>query len=190
VSQGPDELDRVLATAAQGGDRAAFEALVRGHKHSLYRFVRRYIGDADDAYDIVQDAFVSAWTALKRFDPTQSFATWLRAIAINKCRDYGRRRAVRQRILQLFAAETLQPIRGEHPDIHPEEERLEIERLARLDRAIAQLPRLYKEPLLLMIVSGLTQQQIALELKTTTKAIEMRIRRAKRRLIQVLSAPT
>jgi RNA polymerase sigma-70 factor (ECF subfamily) len=190
VSQAPDDPERLLALAAQAGDRAAFEVLVGRHKSPLYRFVRRYVGEADDAYDVVQDAFVSAWTALQRFDPEQSFATWLRAIALNKCRDYGRRRSVRRRVLQLFAAETIQPIRMEPLDSDRDADRLELERLARLDRAIVQLPRLYKEPLLLTTVSGLTQQQAATELRTTTKAIEMRIRRAKRRLIELLSGPT
>jgi RNA polymerase sigma-70 factor (ECF subfamily) len=187
VTEAPEDLDRALASAAQDGDRAAFEALVRRYKTALYRFVRRYVGDADDAYDIVQEAFVSAWLAFKRFDPAQSFSTWLWAIALNKCRDYGRRRSVRRRILQLFAAETVRPIEREAPDADREADQQEIRRLYRLDQAIAQLPRLYKEPLLLTTVSGLTQQEAARQLKTTTKAIEMRIRRAKRRLVEVLS---
>jgi RNA polymerase sigma factor CnrH len=190
VTEGPDDLSRALAIAAKGGDRAAFEGLVRRYKTSLYRFVRRYVGDADDAYDIVQEAFVSAWLALRRFDPAQPFTTWLWAIALNKCRDYGRRRAVRRRILQLFASESTRSIEKEPADADREADKQEIRRLHRLDQAIAQLPRLYKEPLLLTIVSGMTHQEAAAQLKTTTKAIEMRIRRAKRRLAEVLFQQT
>jgi RNA polymerase sigma factor CnrH len=186
VTEGSDDLDRTLAIAAKGGDRAAYEGLVRRYKTALYRFVRRYVGDADDAYDIVQEAFVAAWLAFKRFDPAQSFTTWLWAIALNKCRDYGRRRSVRRRILQLFASETAQPIEREPADADREGDEQEIHRQYRLDQAIARLPRLYKEPLLLITVSGLTHQEAAAQLKTTPKAIEMRIRRAKRRLVEVL----
>ena len=148
--------------------------------------MRRYVGDADDAYDLVQEAFISSWLALQRFDVRQSFSAWLRAIALNKCRDYARRRAVRQRLLGLFAAEhtpSVDPM--VEPDPTPETRHEQ--RLRQLDRAIAALPRRYKEPLLLTMIAGLTQQQAAEQLKTTTKAIEMRIRRAKRRLAEALS---
>ena len=171
--------EQELAVAAQAGDRAAFERLIGSYKGSLYRLLRRYVGDADDAYDLLQDTFISAWLALRRYDPRQPFSRWLRTIALNKCRDYGRRRAVRRRILGLLAAES------PHSGVEADPELRSRQRLALLDRAIAALPALYKEPLLLTFVVGLTQAQAALELKTTSKAIEMRIRRAKRRLRHV-----
>ena len=176
----PDE--QQLASAARAGDRRAFEVLLGMHKTALYRFTRRYIGDADDAYDVLQDTLVSAWLALVRYDPAQSFSVWLRAIALNKCRDYGRRHAVRRRILQLLGNEPRND--GEFET----DSELQSRRLERLDRAIAALPRKYKEPLLLTLAAGLTQGQAAHELKTSTKAIEMRIRRAKQLLRQELSA--
>jgi RNA polymerase sigma-70 factor (ECF subfamily) len=181
VTDEAEPAEERLAMAAQGGDRLAFGHLVTLHKGPLYRLLRRYVGDADDAYDLLQDTFISAWLALKRYDPNQPFAPWLRAIALNKCRDYGRRRAVLRRVLGLFASESASS-RAVEADSDPDSER----RLAHLDQAIAALPSFYKEPLLLTLVSGLTQQQTALELKTTSKAIEMRIRRAKRRLRETL----
>ena len=56
-----------------------------------------------------------------------------------------------------------------------------------LDQAIACLPAFYKEPLLLTTVSGLSQQDAAAQLKTTTKAIEMRIRRARKKITEALA---
>jgi RNA polymerase sigma-70 factor (ECF subfamily) len=188
VTAEADEAAQRLAVAAQSGDRRAFEQLVRLHKASLYRFVRRYVGDADDAYDLVQDAFVSAWLALRRFDARQSFAAWLRAIALNKCRDFGRRRAVRRRLLVLFAGDFSRAQDTDSPGEEDPEPHAQV-RLRRLDQAIAALPRLYKEPLLLTLVSGLTQQQAAGELGVSTKAVELRIRRAKRTLARILGEP-
>lgn len=186
MTDGQDEKERQLAAAARAGRRAAFDQLVRREKGPLYRFVRRYVGNAEDAYDIAQDTFVSAWLALERYDSRQPFAFWLRAIALNKCRDHGRRQAVRRRFLMLlsFASEAVTEARLNEPEQSgADEER----RLRRLDQAIAALPRQYKEPLLLTLVSGLTQQQAAEQLGTSTKAIEMRIRRAKRSLALALS---
>jgi RNA polymerase sigma-70 factor (ECF subfamily) len=60
------------------------------------------------------------------------------------------------------------------------------EQLTRLDRAIAGLPAFYKEPLLLTAVSGLSHAEAAILLKTTPKAIEMRLARARRKLSQAV----
>ncbi|MBW4053450.1 MAG: RNA polymerase sigma factor [Proteobacteria bacterium] len=187
MTDGPDEDERQLAAAARAGGRAAFDQLVRREKRPLYRFVRRYVGNADDAYDIVQDTFVSAWLALERYDSRQPFAFWLRAIALNKCRDHGRRQAVRRRFLTLFslAPEALDEELLSEPELSGvADER----RLRRLDQAIAALPRQYKEPLLLTLVSGLTQQQAARELGVSIKAVEMRMRRARERLRESLGS--
>ena len=92
----PDESDAALAARAIKGDRSAFNHIVRRHQEPLYRFIRRYVGDTDEAYDLLQETFVSAWQALGRYDPARPAATWLRRIALNKCRDWGRRRTVRR----------------------------------------------------------------------------------------------
>jgi RNA polymerase sigma factor (sigma-70 family) len=181
--------DRDLAVGAQNGDKRAFEGLVQRHKGPLFRFVRRFIGNDDDAYDIVQDSFVSAWMALGRFERSKSFAAWLRAIALNKCRDHGRRQSVRRRFLRLIGARDTAIAVSSDPFLDQEEERRETARLAQLDRAIAELPNFYKEPLLLTTVSGLSQQEAASQLKTTTKAVEMRLRRARKMLTEVLGSP-
>jgi RNA polymerase sigma-70 factor (ECF subfamily) len=92
----PDDSDAVLAARAIKGDRSAFNQIVRRHQEPLYRFIRRYVGDADEAYDLLQETFVSAWQALGRYDPARPAATRNRRIALNKCRDWGRRRVVRR----------------------------------------------------------------------------------------------
>ena len=176
--------DAELATLARAGDRRSFEQLVERYKQPLYRFARRYVGNDDDAYDVVQDSFVSAWLAFKRFDSERSVGAWLRAIAINKCRDLGRRKSVRRRMkamLEVF--ERIRQDEAERISAAPPEH----DRLSELDAAIAELPPFYKEPLLLSTVGGLSQEQTAKELGTTTKAVEMRVRRAKQQLAATLT---
>jgi RNA polymerase sigma factor (sigma-70 family) len=165
-----------LAVAAKGGDRAAFNALIRREKAGLYAFVRRYVGDPDDAYDVVQDAFVAAWRSMGRYDPNRAFGVWLRTIALNKCRDHGRRAKVRRLVLSAFAAEPKAPARA---DDNPG--------LARLDAAIAQLPALYKDPLLLTTAGGLSTAEAAMALQTSPKAIEMRLYRARQCLGELMA---
>lgn len=179
--------DEILASRAQQGDHQAFDTLIGRHKELLYRLVRGYLGNSDDAYDLLQEAFISVWENLHRYDPERSFYAWARTIALNKCRDFSRRRRFRRWIEQLFAAEaSKQPLSPEAEADLAEFKSQEDNRLRRLDEAIAMLPPLYKEPLLLATIGGLSQQATAAALKTTTKAIEMRLRRARHELSKIL----
>jgi len=180
--------DEVLASRARQGDHRAFDTLVGRHKRDIYRLVRRYVGNSDDAYDLLQDTFISVWENLHRYDPERSFLGWIRTIALNKCRDFSRRRRFRNWISQRFAAEPTAetPSPAEFADL-AEGESQGKERLQRLDEAVAALPALYKEPLLLTTAGGLSQEAAAIVLKTTRKAVEMRVRRARQKLSDVLN---
>ena len=172
--------DETLAAKAQQGDHRAFEALVDRHKETLYRLVRRYLGNADDAYDLLQETFIAVWENLHRYDPKRSFAAWTRTIALNKCRDFSRRQRFRLWISRLFAAEAMPEI----PSPAQVAELTELEtdnqnRLRRIGEAIAALPPRYKEPLLLTTVGGLSQKDAAALLAISTKAVETRLRRAR-----------
>lgn len=165
--------DAECALRAAAGDTRAFSELMTRHKEGLYRFARRYVGNSDDAYDIVQESFLAAWGALDRYDPTRRFDTWLRAIALNKCRDHARRAAVR-RLLMIPQHVASDPVRDAEARWIADQE------LAALDGAIAKLPRALKEPLLLTVFEGLSQAEAGLALGLSSKAIEMRIYRARR----------
>jgi RNA polymerase sigma-70 factor (ECF subfamily) len=184
VTPAEPDSDEALAARAGAGDRGAFEAVMRRHKAGIHRFIRRYVGQDDEAYDILQETFLSAWMAGNRYDPARPFLPWIRTIALNKCRDFARRRTVRRLLLREKAAEPDEMAMPAPDEGTPEA--LEADRLKRLDRAIAELPVFYKEPLLLTSVSGLSHQEAAELLKTTAKAIEMRIYRAKRKLAETL----
>lgn len=172
--------DESLASRAAGGDRNAFNLLILRHKDALYRFVRRYTGDPDDAYDVLQDTFVSAWAGLRRYDCERPFRPWLQTIALNKCRDLARRQRVRRALLP-FGTQGTSEAAAFHAESAEREARMSA-RIAQLDSAIAALPPAYKEPLLLTVFEGLTHDEAAKILKTTRKAVEMRIYRARQQL--------
>jgi RNA polymerase sigma-70 factor (ECF subfamily) len=178
-----------LARRARRGDRAAFDSLVCRHKDELYRFVRRYVGQADDAYDVLQNCLVAAWLGLPRYDPARAFVPWLRKIALNKCRDFGRRQTVRRLFHRVFAEDQTSNQLLVHGEDAGNDAVRANDRLNRLDRAIADLPTLYKEPLLLTTVSGLSHEEVAVLLKTSSKAVEMRLYRARRKLRTALGEP-
>ncbi len=72
---------------SRAGSVAAFEVLVRDHEAPAHAIARTLLGDADDAADAVQDAFVRAWSSLHALEPGSLFGPWFRAILRNLCLD-------------------------------------------------------------------------------------------------------
>ena len=179
---GPSDAD--LAARAAAGEERAFSELMRRHKDWLYRLIRRHVGDADEAYDVLQDSFASAWRALSRFDSTRPFHVWLARIALNKCRDRWRRLLVRRLIRGSISLDAALDVADPAPSA--ETSAADREALARLERAIAGLPGNLKEPLILTALDDLSQAEAADILGVSVKVIETRVYRARRRLAAAL----
>jgi RNA polymerase sigma-70 factor (ECF subfamily) len=177
-----DITDAELAVAARQGDQDAFAHIMRRHKGWLYQFIRRYVADKDDAYDVLQESFVSAWSALSRFDPERPLEAWLRRIALNKCRDRARRSTVRRAALSVLGwlgAQTEQTPTAENRAAADQA-------LQRLDAAIGNLPQALKEPLVLTMLEGMSHKDAGEMLGINAKAVETRVYRAKKQLATVL----
>jgi RNA polymerase sigma-70 factor (ECF subfamily) len=155
------------------------------HKHWVYRFVRRYVGDADEAYDVVQDAFVAALSNLHRYDPQRPLEAWLRRIALNKCRDRARRAAVRRAFgLSRRGPEETEAVAD--PAAGADQGLAKDSALRALDRAISALPASLKAPLVLTALEGLSHNDAGATLGLSAKAVEARVYRAKRQLAEML----
>ena len=186
MTSGEDLPDAVLAIRAAAGDKRAFEALVRRHQEPLYRLLRRYTGDADEAYEAAHEAFIAAWAALGRYDPHRSFLAWLRTIAINKARDRGRRTAFRRLLFGTQSYEESGAL-GQPDDSVPADQAVaDRQDMATLDRAIARLPAALKEALVLTAFDGWSQQEAGDILGVSAKTIETRAYRARKILARTL----
>jgi RNA polymerase sigma-70 factor (ECF subfamily) len=95
--------DRTLAGAIVGhGDEASFRTLYRRHTPSLYPFVLRVLGGAEeDAEDVIQDTWVRAVRGLATFRWESSFRTWLLGIGLNRAREILRKRKRHDRSAEL-----------------------------------------------------------------------------------------
>jgi RNA polymerase sigma-70 factor (ECF subfamily) len=89
--------DRELAIQARAGDLLAFEALVLRKTPAVISVARRIVGNAEDARDVAQMAFLRVWEQLARYDETYSFNTWLYRIATNLAIDLLRSSRSRER---------------------------------------------------------------------------------------------
>lgn len=188
MTLGAEASDNELARRAAAGDDQAFTELVRRHKQSLYRLLRRYTGDPEDAYEAAHEAFIAAWGALKRYDPSRPFGAWLRTIAINKARDRGRRALVRRLLFGTKALEESEAMDVPDPASTAHEEVVARQRRGKLDREIAALPPQLREPLLLTAFDGLSQQEAGAVLGVSAKTIETRVYRARKLLAERLGA--
>ena len=96
---GPAEAapDSLLVSQARAGAAEAFAEIVRRRSPGLLAYLRRLLGDAEDARDVAQLTFVRAWENLHRYDPSWAFSTWLFRIASNLAIDALRARSSRVR---------------------------------------------------------------------------------------------
>ena len=178
--------DGELAALSQAGQQAAFTEIMRRYRDPVYRLVRGYIGDADDALDVTQDIFAAAFQNLARYDRTRPLRPWLSRIAINKCRDWNRRARVR-RMISFFtpgSASTIEAIVDDAPGAETATgARME---LSRVEGAITRLPPPLREALLLRTIEGLSQAEAAEALGVTEKTVETRLYRARKNLSEIL----
>lgn len=176
--------DGELAALAIGGRQSAYAELLSRHREAIFRIVRGTIGDADAAVDVTQEAFIAAFAALKSYDGGRPFRTWVSRIAINKCRDWARRRAVRH---FLSFAMPLEIALSVADDTIPVDRQLaDRAELARVSAAIARLPAAIREPLVLRTIEGLSQSETAEVLGISEKAVETRLYRARNKLTEFL----
>ncbi|HEV2291101.1 MAG TPA: sigma-70 family RNA polymerase sigma factor [Gemmatimonadales bacterium] len=88
--------DADLAARAARGDADAFGELLERYAPAARRLARAALGNHDDGDDAAQDGFLAAWQNFDKYDAARPFGPWLLRIVVNRARDLGRRRKVRQ----------------------------------------------------------------------------------------------
>lgn len=179
--------DGELATLSIAGRQAAFAEIMRRYRQPIFRLARAFVGEADEALDLVQETFVAAHQAMPRYDTQRAMKAWLSTIAVNKCRDWARKRAVR-RFFSFAAPLDEQAETIADDQVAVDDAASDRQELATVKRAIATLPMNLKEPLVLRTIEGLSQAETAEILGISQKAVETRLYRARARLAEKLDA--
>ena len=175
----------------QAGDGAAFETLVRQHAGALLRVARRFMRTEEDARDAVQDAFVSVFKSIRRFEANARFSTWLHRIVINAClmRLRSHRRRPEEDIedyLPRFLEDGHQ-VESSVPWRESAESALRRTEIRELVRScIEQLPDTYREILLLRDIEELSTEETADLLGITLNAVKIRLHRGRQALRTLL----
>lgn len=161
--------DGALAARAAAGDPEAFRMLVTRHRESAYAVCRRWTGDAHEAEDLLQEAFLRAHRGLPGFRSEASFRTWFYRIVANVCRSWSR-------------AKRPVPVGDDLPDAPAPE--ASSDRLEALGRAVEALPEKQRAVVTLRYFAGLEFDEIAAALEITPEAARMNLSLARRRLAE------
>jgi RNA polymerase sigma-70 factor (ECF subfamily) len=176
--------DAELVAQALAGRQSGYSGLMQRHREAVFRLARGHLGNESEALDVTQECFISAFAALHRYDTARPFRTWLLRIALNKCHDWNRRRAVRRFFSFARPLEEAIEVADQTPD--PEATLASKREVRRIQAAITALSPTLKEPLILCTLEGFSQDEAAAILGTSRKSIETRIYRARQKLSAAL----
>ena len=170
--------DEDLLAAFLRGDEAAFNALVARYQRRVFGICMKYFGDASDAEDATQDAFVALYRRADTFAGTAKFSTWMYRVATNACNDLARKRARRPQ------SDGTDPttLSEAGPDVIAQRE-LSLE----LAAALATLDAEHREAVVLHTVQGVPYHEIAERAGVPVGTIKSRVHRGHARLAAALA---
>ena len=177
--------EQQLLQAARRGREDAFEELVRLYEKRVYHLALRMCGNAEDAYEIAQEAFLSVWKGLRFFRGESSFSTWLYRLTSNAAIDFLRRQR-RQGAdgPSLDDEDTFVEVADPSPSPHQQAETLELRQA--LVQGLNTLSPEHRQVLLLRELQGLSYEEIAACLELDLGTVKSRIARAREKLRKYL----
>ncbi|MCC7009897.1 MAG: sigma-70 family RNA polymerase sigma factor [Acidobacteria bacterium] len=176
-----DELiERCLA-----GDQAAWDRIVRQNWRKVFNIAYRFVGRHDEAEDLTQDVFLKIFKALRTFDRRANFQTWLVSVSRNLCIDHYRSvRKERETVARDVDAADLSPASAERGP-HGLLEQQDLKQRIRL--ALAELPPLLREAVVLRDLQEFSYQEIADKLRLPEGTVKSRINRGRLELARQLT---
>lgn len=178
-----ERTDEKLITAAAGGDKSAFSALVKRYEETVYSFSYKVCRDQQKAEEALQDTFVNVYRKLGSFDGKSKFSTWLYSIVTNNCLMKRRRRKLDDLLESLDDPPTnndgtlaQQIIRW---DETPADVLIKKEFHSHLDKAVLKLPVEYRLVFVLRDLEGKSGEETATILGISEEAAKSRLRRAR-----------
>lgn len=173
-----------LIKKAAAGDAEAFELLVIRYQTPVYRLCFRMLGNAEDAADLTQEAFLKAWRSLDGFQFKAAFSTWLYRLTSNLCLDHLRSAKRCKTLPLIVVSEDSEELAVDPPDPAPlpEEHVILSEEQQHLQTALAALPSEERQLLTLRVINELSYAEIAELLAIKEGTVKSRLSRVRERL--------
>jgi RNA polymerase sigma-70 factor (ECF subfamily) len=176
--------DASLIAATLAGDSAAFGRLVQQYQDRLFNSLLRVLGSADDAADIVQDAFVQAYVKLSSFRGGSQFYTWLYRIAFNLAMSHMRRQHNKASLDEMKSLAGVEPTDGQPT---PETGLIEQERAELVHSALTELSFEHRQIIVLREIDGCSYEDIAEILELPVGTVRSRLFRARLEMRDLLT---
>jgi RNA polymerase sigma-70 factor (ECF subfamily) len=181
--------DEQIVVRVVAGQTALFEVLMRRHNERVYRAARSIVKDESEAEDVMQQAYVNAYSHLRQFDGRSRFSTWLTRIAIHEALARARRRG-RYIDMDPEQPSTLTLATSMATPLDPERLAFSRELGALMESAIDRLPDGAREVFILRMVEGMNTEEVAVALNVSEAVVKTRLSRARAVLRRELSAQT
>ena len=169
--------DEEVVRRVRGGETSLFETLVRRYNQRLYRVARSILRDEDEAEDVMQQAYVNAYSHLDQFAGRARFSTWLTRIAVHEALARAGRRSRWEVDPMPDESEESRVFRDDGPDPERQAHASELRRL--LESALDALPELYRTVFVLREVEGLDTPETAECLQISEDSVRTRLHRAR-----------
>jgi RNA polymerase sigma-70 factor, ECF subfamily len=183
-----EQADADLIQQVLSGNTAVFELLMRRYNERVYRAARSIVRDEDEAEDVMQQAYVNAFTHLRQFNGSAQFSTWLTRIAVNEAlarvRRQGRYRAFDDE------SSNVEPFMLRNPADNPERDAFTGELRGLLEWAIDRLPDGMREVFVLREVESLSTSEAAECLGVSEDVVKTRLSRGRATLRRLLMERT
>ena len=183
--------DMALARLCGTRDREALRHLISTNNQRLFRTAWSILKDRNEAEEAVQATYLNAFAAIDNFEGRSSLSTWLTRIAVNEA--LGRMRAQRRRrirlesdgvaLIETYRERLAQASAVPAPDASVAREQLRL----LIERAVADLPDIFRSVFVLREVEGLSIEETAEALAIPTATVKTRLLRARRKLQQALA---
>ena len=174
--------DEEVVARVQAGDVALYEVLMRRYNQRLFRVARTILRDEDEAEDVMQDAYVRAYTSLNQFAGKAQFSTWLTKIAIYEALSRLRKRKGLREVPAHPDQESQRMESIKSSDPNPEQQALRHEANSFLEQAVDALPERYRCVFVLRDIEGMSTGETAACLNLTEEAVKTRLLRARQKL--------
>jgi RNA polymerase sigma-70 factor, ECF subfamily len=166
--------DAEVVKRIRGGERPLFEILMRRHNQRLYRAARAVVKDEHEVEDVLQQAYVNAFTHLDQFEERSQFSTWLMRITLNEA--FSRRRKLQQADREEKEG-VMETVMSPQPDPEHQAYARELHRV--LEDAVDALPETYRTVFMLRDIEGLSTSETGEGLGLGDEAVKTRLHRAR-----------
>jgi len=181
--------DSEIVRRVRAGDRALFEVLMRRHNQRVYRAARAVVKDETEVEDVMQQAYVNAFTHLHQFEERSEFSTWLTRIVLNEA--FARRHKLQS---SASISASVDDDRGafmetmRSPDPDPERQAYAQELRRVLEEAVDELPEHYRTVFMLRDIEGLSTNETSVGLGVGEEAVKTRLHRARAMIRRAVSS--